>query len=142
MTFTPIPTTTNPDGSRTVQSVTSTTSSELAKQKDMFLKMLIAQLQNQDPSAPMDQKDMMSQMSQMSSVEQLGNIAQTMSSLQTNATVSQSVAMIGHKIDYLSQDGGVVHDAAVQSVALAGNSVNLVMEDGTTITPGSVVMVK
>jgi len=116
--------------------------SNATEQKDMFLKLLVAQLKNQDPTAPMDQKDMMAQMSQMTSVEQLTNIASTMTSLQTNATVSQSVAMIGHTVDYLDSNGAVVHDGTVQSVALAGHSVNLVMADGSTVAPGNLVMVK
>jgi flagellar basal-body rod modification protein FlgD len=141
MAFTPISQTTTSDGTTTFANP-GTSGSDFMKQKDMFLKMLVAQLQNQDPSSPMDQKDMMAQMSQMTSVEQLTNMAQTMSSLQTNATISQSVAMIGHKVDYLDATNAVVHDAEVQSVALAGNSVKLVFADGTTTTPGNVVMVK
>jgi flagellar basal-body rod modification protein FlgD len=139
MTFTPV--TIDPNR-KTTDSTSSAGLSDIASQKDMFLKLLVAQLQNQDPSSPMDQKDMMAQMSQMTSVEQLANMASTMQSLQTNATVSQSVGMIGRKVDYLDTSGAVVHDGTVQSVALAGSSVNLVLADGTTVSPTNVVLVK
>lgn len=39
--------------------------------KDEFLKMLVAQLKNQDPLNPMDGKDMAAQLAQFSTVEQL-----------------------------------------------------------------------
>jgi flagellar basal-body rod modification protein FlgD len=39
--------------------------------RDEFLKMLVAQLKNQDPLNPMDGKDMAAQLAQFSSVEQL-----------------------------------------------------------------------
>lgn len=39
--------------------------------RDDFLKLLVAQLKNQDPSNPMDGKDMAAQLAQFSSVEQL-----------------------------------------------------------------------
>ncbi len=39
--------------------------------KDEFLKMLVAQMQNQDPLSPMDGQQMAAQLAQFSSVEQL-----------------------------------------------------------------------
>ncbi|MBM7560587.1 flagellar hook assembly protein FlgD [Fusibacter tunisiensis] len=42
--------------------------------KDAFLKLMMAQLQNQNPLEPVDNKDYMAQMAQFSSVEQLSNI--------------------------------------------------------------------
>jgi flagellar basal-body rod modification protein FlgD len=49
--------------------------------KDDFMKMLLAQLQNQDPLNPMDSKDFTAQLAQFSSLEQLNNLNTTMSSL-------------------------------------------------------------
>jgi flagellar basal-body rod modification protein FlgD len=46
--------------------------------KDEFLKMLVAQLKNQDPLNPMDGKDMAAQLAQFSSVEQLIQLNRTM----------------------------------------------------------------
>lgn len=52
---------------------TSSTSTPLtnAMGKDDFMKLLVAQLKNQDPLNPMDGKDMAAQLAQFSSVEQL-----------------------------------------------------------------------
>ncbi|OMD05304.1 flagellar hook capping FlgD N-terminal domain-containing protein, partial [Paenibacillus odorifer] len=43
--------------------------------KDQFLKILITQLQNQDPMQPMEDKEFIAQMAQFTSVEQLMNIS-------------------------------------------------------------------
>ncbi|WP_258921671.1 flagellar hook capping FlgD N-terminal domain-containing protein [Heyndrickxia coagulans] len=42
--------------------------------KNAFLKILIAQLQNQDPTNPMDDTQFVSQMAQFSSLEQMTNL--------------------------------------------------------------------
>lgn len=46
--------------------------------KDDFLKLLVAQLKNQDPQSPMNADQMAAQLAQFSSVEQLTNIAQSL----------------------------------------------------------------
>ncbi|MES2521525.1 MAG: flagellar hook capping FlgD N-terminal domain-containing protein [Gemmatimonadota bacterium] len=46
--------------------------------RDEFLKMLVAQLKNQDPLNPMDGKDMAAQLAQFSSVEQLIKMNESM----------------------------------------------------------------
>ncbi|MEA1974614.1 MAG: flagellar hook capping FlgD N-terminal domain-containing protein [Bacillota bacterium] len=45
--------------------------------QDAFLKLLMAEMENQDPLEPMDSKDTIAQMAQFTSVEQLGKINTT-----------------------------------------------------------------
>lgn len=70
------------------------------EQKDMFLKLLVAQLSNQDPSAPMDQKDMMAQMTQFTQVEQMTNMVSAVKDLSKSSALGQSVALIGKTVSY------------------------------------------
>ncbi len=49
--------------------------------RDMFLRLLVAQIQNQDPLSPMDPTEFVSQLAQFSSMEQLLEIRQTLESI-------------------------------------------------------------
>ena len=49
--------------------------------RDMFLKLLVAQIQNQDPLSPMEPTQFVSQLAQFSSMEQLLDIRQTLESI-------------------------------------------------------------
>lgn len=57
--------------------------------RDEFLKMLVAQLKNQDPLNPMDGKDMAAQLAQFSTVEQLIQMNKT---LETQQDGDQAIA--------------------------------------------------
>ena len=61
--------------------------------KDDFLKLLVTQLQNQDPLSPMSGSDFAAQLAQFSSVEQLSNINSTLTqSVSANQLLSQSIS--------------------------------------------------
>ena len=49
--------------------------------KDAFLQILITQLQNQDPTSPMDDKEFIAQMAQFSSLEQMQNMTKAIGDL-------------------------------------------------------------
>jgi flagellar basal-body rod modification protein FlgD len=66
--------------------------------KDEFMKLLLAQLKNQDPLKPMDGTDFAAQLAQFSSLEQLKNLNTTLETQSVNQMMlgySQSVNMIG-----------------------------------------------
>jgi flagellar basal-body rod modification protein FlgD len=69
--------------------------------KDDFMKMLVAQLQNQDPLKPLDGTDFAAQLAQFSSLEQLTNVnteLQNMGLNQMAMNYSQSVNLIGKNV--------------------------------------------
>jgi len=72
-------------------SATETTSSGILG-KDDFLKLLITQLQYQDPMNPLDGTEFAAQLAQFSSVEQLANMNETLTaSIATNQLMAQSI---------------------------------------------------
>jgi flagellar basal-body rod modification protein FlgD len=94
-------------------------------QQDRFLKLLVAQLNNQDPMNPMDNAQMTSQMAQINTVTGINQLNETMKSMAGQFTamqVMQGTGMIGHDIllqsNMLSVDGGVANGA----VDLAGTA--------------------
>ena len=76
--------------------VTGTTTAENSKSmldKDGFLKMLVAQMTEQDPSSPMDAAQQTQQMASFTMVEQITNMAND------NAKTA-AMGMIGHTVAY------------------------------------------
>ncbi len=81
--------------------------------KDEFMKLLLAQLSQQDPTQPVDNQAFIAQLAQFSSVEQLSSMNQSMESLlvaQAGANQMQAVSMVGKtvhfKSDHVSVSGG------------------------------------
>ncbi|WP_053219664.1 flagellar hook assembly protein FlgD [Virgibacillus senegalensis] len=75
--------------------------------KDEFLKILMAQLQNQDPLNPMEDKEFVSQMASFSSLEQMTNMASSMDRLVDSQSISpvlQYSHLIGKEVSYNKYD--------------------------------------
>ncbi|OEU71606.1 MAG: flagellar hook capping protein [Desulfovibrio sp. S3730MH75] len=62
---------------------------------DDFLKLLLTQMQNQDPANPMEDKEYMAQMAQFSSLEQLTKLNTTMTGVANNGAQEQMVSAVG-----------------------------------------------
>lgn len=75
------------------------TNNELGK--DAFLKLMITQMQNQDPLSPMDNKDMIAQMAQFTSVEQLVNISSQLSAM--SQSLGNNSGLIGKVVSWLGE---------------------------------------
>jgi flagellar basal-body rod modification protein FlgD len=113
---------------------TSSTSGSSMLAKDDFLKLLITQLQNQDPLNPMEGTEFATQLAQFSSVEQLANINETLTdSVTVNQLMTQS---IGNSLatTMIGKDIKATGDSFTLS---AGNSIDLgytLGDDAATVT--------
>jgi len=75
--------------------------------KHEFLKILMAQLQYQDPLSPMDDREFVSQMTTFSSLEQMMNMANSIDNLVQNQLISPVIQyshMIGKEVSYETFD--------------------------------------
>jgi flagellar basal-body rod modification protein FlgD len=73
--------------------------------KDDFLKLLLAQLQNQDPSKPMDDSQTIAQMAQFSALEAMQNLQQTIQQSSNVSTLFQAGGMVGKYVQAAQADG-------------------------------------
>lgn len=106
---------------------------------DGFLKLLIAQLANQDPSSPMDTNQMMQQTTQLSMMEQMVSMAkdsQAALAVQQRALASQ---MVGAEVTYCAPDGEN-YTGVVESVIYTVGEPTLVI-GGQYVALSSVAMV-
>jgi flagellar basal-body rod modification protein FlgD len=86
---------------------TASASADKTKQlgKQDFLKLLMAQLQNQDPTKPMDDSQMIAQMAQFSALEATQQLQQTIQQSNNVQTIFQAGALIGKYVQANESDG-------------------------------------
>jgi len=90
----------------TAASTTADKTKQLGKQD--FLKLLMAQLQNQDPMKPMDDTQMIAEMAQFSALEATQSLQQTLQTSSNNQTIAQASALIGKYIQADQSDGSTI----------------------------------
>jgi flagellar basal-body rod modification protein FlgD len=120
-----------------------TKSTANAKQmgKDDFLKLLVGQLQNQDPMNPSSDQDFMGQMAQFSMLEQITNLAKTTEELAKSAKTTQSLGLLGHTVSYVDAEGTPT-TGTVDNVVVSGGAPKLTVGGKTGIDPSAVNQIR
>ncbi|MBB5764837.1 flagellar basal-body rod modification protein FlgD [Methylorubrum rhodesianum] len=113
-------------GTNTAAAAKAATSVAAKMNADTFLKLLMAQLQNQDPTKPMDSTEYVGQLATFSQVEQATKTNQKLDSLLTSSFLNQADAIIGRTLT--SADG--LTTGTVQSVRVTGDGVMAKLADG------------
>jgi flagellar basal-body rod modification protein FlgD len=75
----------------TATSSSSSAAASLASSQDTFLKLLVTQMQNQDPLNPMDNSQMTSQIAQLNTVQGINQLNATVNGLQAQMQASQNL---------------------------------------------------
>ena len=107
---------------------------------DRFLKLLVTQMQNQDPLNPMDNAQVTSQMAQISTVSGIQDLNTTVSGLNGQFTqlqaiqgaslVGHDVTLVGNKIDVVS-DGTLYNGVAGFELTSPASDVKITVSDGS-----------
>lgn len=111
--------------------------------KDDFLKLLIAQLRNQDPLRPMEDKEFIAQMAQFNVLEQMQQLNQAFEAYATMAQFSQASSLIGKTVVALpaGSSTGQPITGRVQSVSFLGKEVILKV-DSQLVSLADIIQVK
>jgi len=112
--------------------------SKTAVDYQSFLRLLIAEMRNQDPTNPMDSTQYVAQLASFSQVEQSVQINNKLNELLQSQTLSQADALIGRTIT--SADGTV--SGEVTSVKLYSDGIVAVLKDGTQVVVGPGITVQ
>jgi flagellar basal-body rod modification protein FlgD len=83
--------------------------------KNEFLKMLVMQMQNQDPLDPVKNEDMIAQLAQFSSLEQMQNLNQSFTGFRSENAMLTAAQWGGQMMGFEMKDGTMV-EGRVDSV--------------------------
>jgi flagellar basal-body rod modification protein FlgD len=104
---------------------------------DSFLRLLVAEMKNQDPTEPRDTSQYISQLASFSAVEQGVNTNKRLDSLMTQMQLVQADSLIGHTLT--GADGlllGTIKSVEIGkavSTAILESGARVVLDSGITI---------
>jgi flagellar basal-body rod modification protein FlgD len=107
--------------------------------EDAFLKLLVAQMQYQDPMSPSDNQQFIQEQATFSTVEALNSLKSTTAAMQASQEFAQGVALIGKNVTYVGTDG-TVGSGVVSAVSNANDTVQLNV-GGAAVDASTVVQV-
>jgi flagellar basal-body rod modification protein FlgD len=116
-------------GSTTPPAAPSTSANRMALDPQAFLQLLVAQLQYQDPSNPVDTSSFMQQTATLSQVQTMNAMATTLTSLANAQQAQAATDLIGKSVTY-SDSTGVQKSGVVTSASL--------LATGATVSVGGV----
>ncbi|KQT82450.1 flagellar hook assembly protein FlgD [Aurantimonas sp. Leaf443] len=102
-----------------------------------FLKLLVAQMQNQDPLNPTDPTEQLSQLASFSNVEQSIKLNQKLEAMVASSAIDQGSAVIGRKL--MTTDGTI--SGTVKSVTIVEGVATALLDNGKQITLGNGVSI-
>jgi len=103
-----------------------------------FLKLLVAQMKNQDPTSPMESTDYVAQLATFSQVEQSVQMNSRLEEILAASSLGQAASVIGKFIT--SADGAV--SGIVSEVRVVANGVIAKLEDGKEVPVVAGVKIK
>lgn len=120
--------------------------------KDDFLKILMTQLQNQDPLNPMEDKDFIAQMATFSSLEQMTNMNKSLEAFVAMQQQSQLISynqFVGKEVTWHKLSSAedsqtpVIEEGAgkIKSIQFKDGNVTFILEDGTKLEPANISQV-
>jgi flagellar basal-body rod modification protein FlgD len=103
-----------------------------------FLKLLVAQMKNQDPTQPMDSTDYVAQLATFSQVEQSVQINSKLENMLQSSSLAQATGLIGKYVE--AMDGSI--EGVVKHVEIYSDGVMAVLENGGKIQVQAGIIVR
>jgi flagellar basal-body rod modification protein FlgD len=109
---------------------------------DGFLRLLAAQIGNQNPLDPMKDTEFVAQMAQFSQLEQTTNLARDIRGLTMGQQLSQGAALIGREVTY-ETSGGELARGTVERLWVSADGRDMRLSvSGVSIGVGRIVTVE
>ncbi len=131
----------NPTTSSTTTTQSGTTASKgtgsSMLDKDAFLKLMMVELQHQDPLQPTDPTQYVNELSQLTTLEQTTNMAASNAKIAQSENTVAALQLLGHSVTY-TDGSGKTQTGTVQRVQFTSNGPTLTVGGTDGIDPGSV----
>jgi flagellar basal-body rod modification protein FlgD len=128
---------TSPNASNATQRPMTSKSTSPTLGYDNFLNLLLTQMKNQDPTAPMESTEYMAQLATFSQVEQQTKTNSKLDALLSASALDQASSVIGRTVT--SADGTL--SGQVKSVRIFDDGVVAVLTDGNELVLGSGIVI-
>lgn len=110
--------------------------------KQAFLMLLVAQLKNQDPLNPMQDREFITQLAQLNTLEQLQQLNETIAGLAQHAVLGQVASFLGKTVTGLEQTSHTLVSGEVVRATVVDGAVLLELAGGQRIDVRDVVSVE
>jgi flagellar basal-body rod modification protein FlgD len=110
-----------------------------------YMKLLVTQLQNQNPLEPLDNKDMSAQLAQFSQLQQTENLNTSFSKVLESVQRSYASSLIGKEVSFKTQaaDGDIeTQTGEVEEVTMADEGAILLIVDGQQVKLADVTSIR
>lgn len=98
-----------------------------------FIQLMVTQLQNQDPTQPTSNQDLLAQMSEIGQLESSTELQSTMGSVTLQTQVGSASSLIGKSVTGIDSSNNSV-SGVVNSVSVAGGNVSLKLDSGSSLS--------
>ena len=116
------------------------TSSKNQLKTDDFIKMMLTQLQNQDPLEPAKNQELLAQMSQIGQLQTSTQLQETLKGLTLQNQLGSAGNLIGKLVQGTDNNNDTVV-GLVNSVRVENNQVFLELDSGKTLSMGNVIAI-
>ena len=99
-----------------------------------FLRILVAQLNNQDPLKPLDNQEFVTQLAQFTSLQQTQELNDRIGQLLSIQASTQSIGLIGRSVDVSTQGGNQAGKVSALAFVSGEPRLTVTLGDGTVLT--------
>ena len=105
-----------------------------------FIKMMVTQLQNQDPMDPAKSSDLLAQMSQIGQLQSANDLQDALKGLVLQNQIGSASSLIGKNVEGLDDNNNTIR-GIVNSVKVQSDGVSLELDNGNSLALGRVTAI-
>ena len=127
-------------GNKVPDSIAKSANSNFQLKSEDFIKMMITQLQNQDPLEPAKNDQLLAQMSQISQLQSSTALNESLKSMVLQNQIGSASGLIGKSVQGMAADNTTI-SGMVTSVKVESDAVKLELDNGQALELGRVTSI-